>query len=69
MARWQELGATAAALVALARLGVLVRVAPEVFLAPTAVEESVSVVRALPQPFSVSQARQRSARFDGSRFR
>jgi selenocysteine-specific elongation factor len=56
--RLRELGLDGAALAALARQGLVLRVSDTVVLAPGADDEAVSRLAALAQPFTVSQARQ-----------
>ncbi|MGP3924110.1 SelB domain-containing protein [Streptomyces sp. 8N616] len=55
--RWRELGVSAAELRALTRHGVLVRLAPDVYLIPDAIEQAIAVLQRLPAPFRVSHAR------------
>jgi selenocysteine-specific elongation factor len=56
--RLRELGLDARALAAAARVGLLLRVADLVVLAPGADKEAVRVLAGLEQPFTTSQARQ-----------
>lgn len=56
--RLAELGLGAAELAAAERAGRLARIGPGIVLAPDAVERAAEVLAGLPQPFSVSQARQ-----------
>ncbi|MET8677162.1 selenocysteine-specific translation elongation factor [Streptomyces sp. NPDC004647] len=55
--RWRELGVSAAELRALTRHGVLVRLAPDVYLTPDAIERAIAVLQRLSAPFRVSHAR------------
>jgi selenocysteine-specific elongation factor len=55
--RLRELGLTDAALAAAARAGLLLRIADHLVLAPGAEDEAAAVLAALPQPFTVSEAR------------
>ncbi|MBL1096677.1 selenocysteine-specific translation elongation factor [Streptomyces coffeae] len=55
--RWRELGVGPAQLQALTRHGVLVRLAPDVYLTPSAVVEAAAVLESLRAPFPVSHAR------------
>ncbi|MEV5778496.1 selenocysteine-specific translation elongation factor [Streptomyces antimycoticus] len=55
--RWRELGISAAELRALTQHGVLVRLAPDVYLTPDAVQQAVAVLQGLPELFRVSHAR------------
>ncbi|MCX9192313.1 selenocysteine-specific translation elongation factor [Carbonactinospora thermoautotrophica] len=57
-ARLAELGLTPQHLAAAVRAGHLVRVADGVYLMHEAIEEAVRILAKLPQPFTVSQARQ-----------
>jgi selenocysteine-specific elongation factor len=56
--RLRELGLNARALATAARAGLLLRVTPEVVLAPGADEAAAGILAGLPQPFTMSQARQ-----------
>lgn len=53
-----ELGLGGKDLAAAARAGRVLRLAPDLVVAPDAVQRAVTLVRALPQPFTASQARQ-----------
>jgi selenocysteine-specific elongation factor len=53
-----ELGLGVKDLAAAARTGRVLRLAPDLVVAPDALERAVALVRALPQPFTASQARQ-----------
>jgi selenocysteine-specific elongation factor len=53
-----ELGLGVRDLAAAARTGRLLRLAPDLVVAPDALDRAIAVVRALPQPFTASQARQ-----------
>ncbi|HEX8079135.1 MAG TPA: selenocysteine-specific translation elongation factor [Jatrophihabitans sp.] len=53
-----ELGLGVKDLAAAARAGRVLRLAPDLVVAPDAVQRAVALVRALPQPFTASQARQ-----------
>jgi selenocysteine-specific elongation factor len=53
-----ELGLDVKDLAAAARTGRLLRLAPDLVVAPDALERAVALVRALPQPFTASEARQ-----------
>lgn len=55
--RWGELGVDATELHALTRHGVLVRLAPDVYLTPQALDRAIAVLHGLPAPFRVSEAR------------
>ena len=55
--RLREIGLTDAALAAAVRAGLLLRIADHVVLAPDADTEAAAVLAALPQPFTVSDAR------------
>jgi selenocysteine-specific elongation factor len=56
--RLAALGLDARALAAAARLGLLLRVADQIVLAPGADKAAASILAGLPQPFTTSQARQ-----------
>jgi selenocysteine-specific elongation factor len=56
--RLRELGLDAKALATAARAGLLLRITPDVVLAPGADQEAAAVLARLPQPFTTSQARQ-----------
>jgi selenocysteine-specific elongation factor len=56
--RLAGLGLDARALAAAARVGLLLRVADQVVLAPGADKEAARILASLPQPFTASQARQ-----------
>jgi len=56
--RLAALGLDARALAAAARVGLLLRVADQVVLAPGADKEAARILASLPQPFTTSQARQ-----------
>ena len=56
--RLRELGLDRKAIAAAARAGLLLRIAPELVLAPGADEEAARVLARLPQPFTTAQARQ-----------
>jgi selenocysteine-specific elongation factor len=56
--RLRELGLDGKALATAARGGLLLRVSDHVVLAPGAAEAAVTILGELPQPFSMSQARQ-----------
>jgi selenocysteine-specific elongation factor len=56
--RLRELGLDARALAAAARVGLLLRIADLIVLAPGADKEAARVLAELPQPFTTSQARQ-----------
>jgi selenocysteine-specific elongation factor len=53
-----ELGLGVRELAVAARTGRVLRLAPDLVVAPDALERAASVLRALPQPFTTSQARQ-----------
>ena len=53
-----ELGLGVKDLAAAARTGRVLRLAPDLVVAPDALERAAALVRALPQPFTASQARQ-----------
>ncbi|HST48594.1 selenocysteine-specific translation elongation factor [Jatrophihabitans sp.] len=53
-----ELGLGIRDLAAAARTGRVLRLAPDLVVAPDALERAMAVLRALPQPFTASQARQ-----------
>ena len=53
-----ELGLGVRDLAAAARTGRVLRLAPDLVVAPDALERAAALVRALPQPFTASQARQ-----------
>ena len=53
-----ELGLGTRDLAAAARTGRLLRLAPDLVVAPEALDRAVAVLRSLPQPFTASQARQ-----------
>jgi selenocysteine-specific elongation factor len=56
--RLRELGLDAKALATAARAGLMLRITPDVVLAPGADQEAAAVLARLPQPFTTSQARQ-----------
>lgn len=56
--RWRELGVTPAHLHDLALQGVLVKLAPAVYLTREGIDEAIVVLRGLPAPFPVSRARE-----------
>jgi selenocysteine-specific elongation factor len=56
--RVRELGLDGKALATAARAGLLLRITPEVVLAPGADREAATILAGLPQPFTTSQARQ-----------
>ena len=56
--RLAALGLDARALAAAARVGLLLRVADQIVLAPGADKEAARILASLPQPFTTSQARQ-----------
>jgi selenocysteine-specific elongation factor len=56
--RLRELGLDRKAIAAAARAGLLLRIAPELVLAPGADEQAARVLARLPQPFTTAQARQ-----------
>ncbi len=56
--RLRELGLDGKALAAAARGGLLLRVADQVVLAPGADDKAIAILANLPQPFTMSQARQ-----------
>jgi selenocysteine-specific elongation factor len=56
--RLRDLGLDAKALATAARAGLLLRVPPDVVLAPGADLEAAAILAGLPQPFTTSQARQ-----------
>ena len=53
-----ELGLGVKDLAAAARAGLVLRLAPDLVVAPDAAQRALALVRALPQPFTASQARQ-----------
>jgi len=57
-ARLKDLGLGPRELAAAVRAGALVRIADGIVLPPSAVEKAVAVLRAVPQPFTLSEARQ-----------
>jgi selenocysteine-specific elongation factor len=56
--RLRELGLDRKAIAAAARAGLLLRIAPELVLAPGADVQAARVLARLPQPFTTAQARQ-----------
>jgi selenocysteine-specific elongation factor len=56
--RLRELGLDRKAIAAAERAGLLVRISPEIVLAPGADAEAARILAGLPQPFSAAQARQ-----------
>jgi selenocysteine-specific elongation factor len=56
--RLRELGLDRKAIAAAARAGLLLRISPEIVLAPGADAQAAAILAALPQPFTTAQARQ-----------
>jgi selenocysteine-specific elongation factor len=56
--RLRELGLDAKVLATAARAGLLLRITPEIVLAPGADRQAATILAELPQPFTTSQARQ-----------
>jgi len=56
--RLRELGLDVKALATAARAGLLLRITPDIVLAPGAEREATAILAELPQPFTTSQARQ-----------